>query len=141
MTEKVVIEFTVINREKFLAAIQKWDDQGSDDTYIVGFRADDALDKRVPLRIFMDAMEVKLRKNEHKTTWREKPIEALFRLMQLEMEEFRVALEFFAIKEARAELPDIANFAMFLYDRLGMLDQDKGAGETACIGAEFGAKT
>lgn len=74
---------------------------------------------------FTTLMETKLRKNDHKTSWRDQPIEALFRLLMLEIEEFRVADEFFNVAEARKELVDIANYALILHDRLGMIDQDK----------------
>lgn len=80
---------------------------------------------RDPLVEFARLMETKLRKNDHKTSWRDQPIEALFRLLMLEVEEFRVADEFFNVAEARNELVDIANFALILHDRLGMIDQDK----------------
>lgn len=69
---------------------------------------------------FAAAMEVKLRKNDHKTSWRDKPIEALKRLMLLEVEEFKVAHEFFDSSEAMAELVDIANYALILRDRLAV---------------------
>jgi|HubBroStandDraft_3_1064219.scaffolds.fasta_scaffold01536_8 hypothetical protein len=67
---------------------------------------------------FAQAMEVKLKKNDHKTGWQQLPIEALRRLMMLEVEEFNVAREFFGADEAMNELVDIANFAMMLRDRL-----------------------
>lgn len=77
---------------------------------------------RPPLEEFARRMEDKLRKNDHKKTWKEKPAEALFKLLLLEVEEFKVAHEFFTVEEARTELVDIANYAMILYDRLGMTD-------------------
>lgn len=80
---------------------------------------------REPLRAFAVAMEQKLRKNDHKTDWRTKPIEAFVRLLKLELAEFEVADEFFTVEEARKELVDIANFALILHDRLGMIDQNK----------------
>ena len=67
---------------------------------------------------FATAMEAKLRKNDHKTSWRELPVEALRRLMMLEVEEYNVAREFFGADEAANELVDIANFAMMLRDRI-----------------------
>jgi hypothetical protein len=82
-----------------------------------------SLELRDTLNKFALLMEAKLRKNDHKTTWREKPVEALFKLMLLEVEEFKVAHEFFSADEARTELVDIANFAMMLHDRLGMGDR------------------
>lgn len=120
--EKVVVEFSVNDRERFLKELQQADDHGH--LQCLGFRADDALDKRVPLKVFSDAMEIKLRKNDHKRGWRELPIEALKRLMLLEVQELEVALDFLDVKEARNETVDIANFAMMLHDRLGMLNQD-----------------
>ncbi len=67
---------------------------------------------------FAMAMEAKLRKKDGKTHWRERPIEALMRLMLLEVEEFKVAHEFFGPDEAMDELRDIANYAMILWDRI-----------------------
>ena len=63
-------------------------------------------------------MEAKLRKNDHKTHWRELPVEALRRLMMIEIEEFNVAREFFGPEEAANELIDISNYAMMLRDRI-----------------------
>lgn len=67
---------------------------------------------------FAVAMEAKLAKKDGKTHWRERPIEALKRLMLLEVEEFKVAHEFFGPDEAMDELRDIANYAMILWDRI-----------------------
>lgn len=67
---------------------------------------------------FAVAMEEKLRKKDGKTHWRERPIEALTRLMLLEVEEFKVAHEFFGADESMDELRDIANYAMILWDRI-----------------------
>ncbi len=78
---------------------------------------------RYVLRQFASLMEAKLRKNDHKTGWRELPVEALFRLLMIEVEEFKVAKEFLSVAEARNELLDISNFALFLWDRLGNEDQ------------------
>lgn len=72
---------------------------------------------------FGELMEAKLSKNDHKTTWRDKPIEALFRLLLLEIEEFKVAYEFFSVADAQAELVDVANFALIVHDRLSLLGQ------------------
>jgi hypothetical protein len=44
-------------------------------------------------------------------------------MMLLELEEFKCALEFFEVSDARKELIDVANYACIVYDRLGMLDQ------------------
>ncbi len=80
---------------------------------------------RPPLARFAALMEQKLRKNDHKNAlgWHRQPIEALQRLMLLEIEEFKVADEFYPVERAREELVDIANFALILHDRLGILDQ------------------
>lgn len=84
-----------------------------------------ALELRPALREFVQQMEFKLRKNDHKRGWRELPIEALFRQFLLEVEEFKVADEFLSVEEARKETLDLANFALILWDRLAMLDQGK----------------
>jgi hypothetical protein len=124
MSEKVIVEFEVNDREKFLKQLQGLD-EGEFLTTCSGFRADDALDKRVPLKVFADAMEVKLRKNDHKRGWRELPIEALMRLMLIEVEELKCAVEFLDVKEAQAESVDVSNYCMMIHDRLGMLDRDR----------------
>jgi len=80
---------------------------------------------RPTVAAFAVAMEAKLRKNDHKTAWRDLPVEALFRQLLIELEEFKVADEFLNVSEARKELVDLANFCLILHDRLGMLDQDK----------------
>ncbi len=82
---------------------------------------------RPPLASFAAQMELKLRKNDHKNAlgWHRQPIEALQRLMLLEIEEFKVADEFYPVERAREELVDIANFALILHDRLSLLDQNK----------------
>lgn len=125
---RLLVEFEVKDGKEaqFLEELRAADDGGAF-TNLVGYRQDEAMHLRArpALQAFCDLMEAKLKKNDTKTTWREKPIEALFRLLLLEIEEFKVALEFFTIKEARPELVDIANFAMIVHDRLGMLDQDQ----------------
>lgn len=69
---------------------------------------------------FARHMEMKLRRNDHKTSWRELPVEALFKMLMLEIEEFKLAHEFLGDDEARKELVDVANFCLILHDRLGM---------------------
>lgn len=124
--QKVNVEFKVKDREAFLAALQTATScNGGMCDLVVGYRADDQIKRREALRAFVDQMELKLRKNESKRNWREKPIEALVALMLLEVREFEVALEHFTVEEARLETPDIGNFAMMVFDRLGMLDQNK----------------
>lgn len=123
MPTNISVEFTLADgadRDKFLHDLSALTDK---DDRIQGFRADDQVERRAALRLFVDQMELKLRKNDHKTGWRTKPIEALFQLLKLEVAEFEVAFEHFPVDEARPELVDIANFALIVYDRLSMLDQ------------------
>jgi hypothetical protein len=129
MSEKVSVEFTVYDAAKFQTWLQAVTDK--DDSAIIGYRADDQVQRRQALQAFVDQMELKLRKNEHKKNWREKPVEALFKLLLLEVEEFKVAHEFFTVGESKSELVDIANFAMMVYDRLSALDQERNADEQA----------
>jgi hypothetical protein len=65
-------------------------------------------------------MEAKLAKNDHKTDWKDLPVEALFRMLMIEIEEFKLAHEYLPISEAQNELVDVANFCLILHDRLGM---------------------
>jgi len=73
---------------------------------------------RTEVLAFALAMEAKLRKNDHKTHWRDQPIEAHLRLLKIELQEFEVAYEFFGREEAAKELIDVANFALILRDKL-----------------------
>lgn len=124
MEERIAVEFTIKEgkRDEFINKLQQFD---AEHELCVGFRADDYVQRREALVKFVNEMEMKLRKNDHKTNWREKPIEALVGLMTLEVREFLVALEHFAPSEARPELLDIANFALINWDRLGMVDQNE----------------
>lgn len=67
---------------------------------------------------FAAAMEAKLRKNDHKTGWKDQPIEAHIKLLRIEMMEFDVALEFLGDEEACKECVDLANFALIIRDKL-----------------------
>lgn len=67
---------------------------------------------------FAIAMEAKLRKNDHKTGWKDQPIEAHIKLLRIEMMEFDVALEFLGDGEACKECVDLANFALIIRDKL-----------------------
>lgn len=73
---------------------------------------------RPELMEFVLRMEDKLRRNDHKTSWKKQPIEAHLRLLKIELQEFEVAYEFFGRDEAANELVDIANFAMILFNKL-----------------------
>jgi len=125
MTEQVHVTFTIQDgkRDRFMASLQEV--ETLDLLICEGYRADDEVQRREALTKFTEAMEMKLRRNEHKSNWREKPIEALIALMLLEVREFLVAAEFFSIGEARPELVDISNFALICWDRMSMLDQNK----------------
>lgn len=79
------------------------------------------VDLRPVVQEFAEAMELKLRKNDHKAGWRELPVEALQRMLLLELEEYKVAIEFLSVEDARKELIDVSNFCLILRDRLSML--------------------
>jgi len=67
---------------------------------------------------FAVALELKLRKNDHKCSWKEQPIEAHIKLLEIELMEFKVALKFLGDEEAAKECVDIANFALIIRDKL-----------------------
>lgn len=79
---------------------------------------------REPLAEFALLMELKLRKNDHKLGWWNLPVQALVDLMDIERNEFDVALKYLSKKEAMKECVDIANFAMMVHDRLSMEPDD-----------------
>lgn len=76
------------------------------------------IDARSEVAEFATAMEAKLRKNDHKTGWKDQPIEAHIKLLRIEMMEFDVALEFLGDEEACKECVDLANFALIIRDKL-----------------------
>jgi hypothetical protein len=131
MTEVVHVVYTVQDgkRDRFLQSLQEVDQL--DLLVCDGWRADDEVQRREALTKFTEAMELKLRRNDHKSSWRDLPIEALVRLLILELEEFKVADEFFPVKDARKEAVDVANFALIVWDRLSMMDQDRTRHEQA----------
>lgn len=122
MAETIRIEFQVDEGRR--GDLLSWVGHIVNLNVALSFRSD-FTQTRPALRVFADAMEMKLRKNDHKTGWRDQPIQAHIRLLLLELEEFKVALEFFKVKDARNETIDIANFAMILYDKLGLLDPER----------------
>lgn len=129
MEDKVQVEFVVPQgrQEEFLQQLQRW--TSSEDSIVLGYRADDQVARRAALAAFVNEMELVLRRHDHKTSWRERPIDALIRLMLLELEEFKVAYEHFEVKEARKELVDLSNYCLIVYDRLSLLDQERNAKE------------
>ncbi len=128
--ETVTVIFTVPKggKERLLGSLQHNEEEGTGEIQCLGWRADDTVQRREALTKFVDRMELVLRQHDAKTTWRVRPIEALIKLLKLEMHEFDVAHEFFEVREARKELVDIANYAMICDDRLSLLDQDKPVG-------------
>lgn len=122
---RLFIEFEVNNEERFQEALQKAFE--SDDN-VLGLRTDVEPSQRSSLRQFAEAMELKLRKNDHKTGWRELPIEALFRMLLVELDEYKIAHEFLTVKEARNELVDVANYSLILWDRLSLEKQETKIG-------------
>jgi hypothetical protein len=123
MTEQISVVFNIADgkRERFIQSLQEADGL----LVCEGYRADDQVQRREAVTKFTEAMEMKLRRNDHKTSWRDLPIEALVRLLILELEEFKVADEFLTVKDSRRECVDVANFALIVWDRLSMLDQDR----------------
>lgn len=73
---------------------------------------------RKQLREFAEQCELKLKRNDHKSDWRDLPVEALVRKLEIELEEMKVAIQYEGPKEAMNECVDVANFAMMLWDRL-----------------------
>lgn len=69
-------------------------------------------------------MEQKLAKNDHKTDWQTLPIEAHRRKLELEVEEYKIALQFEGPSAAKLELVDIANFCLILWDRIRAEEQN-----------------
>lgn len=67
---------------------------------------------------FAVALEQKLRKNDHKRSWKEQPVEAHIKLLEIELMEFKVARDFFEVAEQCGELLDIAAFALIIRDKL-----------------------
>lgn len=130
MTQVTVI-FEVNDREQFLYWLQFMTGSDFASGAVIprgeplGYRADDVVQRREALTKFVDRMELVLRQHDAKTTWRERPVEALVRLMKLELAEFDVAFDFFEVNEIRKELVDLANYAMIVDDRLSLLQQDR----------------
>lgn len=82
------------------------------------FHADRSACIREEVAEFALAMEAKLAKNDHKTGWKEQPVEAHIKLLKIELMEFETALEFLTLDEACKELVDLGNYAMIIRDKL-----------------------
>jgi NTP pyrophosphatase (non-canonical NTP hydrolase) len=65
---------------------------------------------------FADAMEAKLRANDHKRHWRFLDMRTLSRLLTHEIEELRLAVERCDPEEVLREAADVANFCMMTAD-------------------------
>lgn len=115
---KILVEFDVRNdAATFEEQLRLWSESKAGDT-INGYRTGGGQGGLRPqLFDFAVEMERKLRKNDHKASWKTYPIEALVRLLGIEFEELQVALDF-GIGDAGSECVDLANFAMMTRDRL-----------------------
>lgn len=78
----------------------------------------DVIQFRPEVLAFATAMEQTLRKHDHKGGWKELPIEALLRHLEIELEEFKIAADYYDPKSAMKELVDVANYALMLWDRI-----------------------
>lgn len=117
---KVNVEFDISNELRFEQQLQQHFEH---DDNVIGLRSDTSPAVRAPLRLFADAMEAKLKKHDNKTHWRELPVEALFKMLLIEIEEFKVSQEYLTVAEARSELVDVANYALILWDRMSLEPQ------------------
>jgi len=66
--------------------------------------------------IFADAMEAKLKENDHKQHWSSMPMQYLIGRLAEEQEELREAIEGENSEEILKEAADVANFAMMIAD-------------------------
>lgn len=66
---------------------------------------------------FSELMEIKLRKNDHKTDWKANPNPEWFftRLLE-EVDELRQAMKYERSGDIMEEAADVANFAMMIFD-------------------------
>lgn len=87
--------------------------------------ANDGVILRDEVTEFAAAMELKLRKNDHKTGWHDQPIEAHIKLLRIEMMELDVALDHLGDEVAAKECVDVANFALIIRDKLLARIRDK----------------
>lgn len=126
MGTKITVEFEVADSVALEEALHRHFEQ---DENVVGMRSGVDPAARSSLVQFSRRMEEKLRKNDHKTNWRDLPIEALFRQMLIEIEEYKVAHEFLTVAEARNELVDVSNYALILWDRLSLEKQEDKVGK------------
>lgn len=101
-------------------------------TYPTSIETSDGQSHRVRPEVaaFALAMEAKLRANDHKTGWRDQPIEAHIGLLKIEMMELDVALEFLTFDDVCKECVDIANFALIIRNKLMTQGQSAFKGAT-----------
>lgn len=131
MTEHVSVNFNVNDgkREEFTHWLDRATDGGIPPGILNGYRSDAFVHRRAALQKFADLMESVLKKHDNKTTWRDKPVEALFKLLQLELEECKIAMQYFTVADTRRELIDIANYCCIVHDRLATFDQTRSVTE------------
>ncbi len=99
--------------------------QTADQVYYVG-RGDQTHVVRREVAEFSLEMEMKLRKNDHKTGWHDQPIEAHIKLLRIEMMELDVALDHLGDEAAAKECIDVANFSLIIWDKLLARINNKG---------------
>lgn len=76
---------------------------------------------------FAVLMEAKLAKKdgEGKTHWHNLPPEALMEFLEIEVRELHAAMRFLSPGEQMGEAVDVANYAMILWDRLRIAEENK----------------
>jgi NTP pyrophosphatase (non-canonical NTP hydrolase) len=66
---------------------------------------------------FSEEMRKKLVKNIHKREWTEMPLDLIVERLLGEVSELKVAIRYETPEDVQAEAADIANFALFVFDR------------------------
>lgn len=79
------------------------------------------IELRPEVRIFAEAMEQKLRENEHKGGWKTCNPNFLYARFRLELEEFGRAFNTLERVGVLDEAADVANYLMMICDNLGLL--------------------
>lgn len=72
---------------------------------------------RAEILEFAKAMEAKLRRHDHKPGWIHMPDDLILKLAFGEMYELDIAINHETPEEVMKEAADVANFAMFLWDK------------------------
>tara|TARA_B100000700_G_scaffold331737_1_gene467778 strand:+ start:11214 stop:11471 length:258 start_codon:yes stop_codon:yes gene_type:complete len=74
---------------------------------------------RHEINVFAEAMELKLRRNDHKGGWEETDLDTLFIRLREEVDELQEAIERENPFEVLFEAADVANFAMMIAWNVG----------------------